>query len=334
MDAQAQPAAPAAPQHTTVIHGDQAVAQVIFAQPDDGRWFRLLNWLVDSGTWAVLEPSEASTLVVLARHASSDGTSLPAMEDLCSQSGLHRASVYRALKSLEKRVVIRKVRGGAYELFPGRPFAGRRQPAPAQPTAPEPPVTLSRGRDWPSHPCNSVSHPRDGLSHRCDPLLRQDKEHDDAETPREGGGGDVILQELEADLAKHGVNRRNVQSLVGTYGVEAVRDSLANALYAKRTGQLRKNVKAYLYWSLSRGMGLYREVANERIAEGGRLIKAAIDAAVHTTDEAAVLNAAFGRADAPLRSGAVEIHELRGLSPRAVIDLLLERARSVQAGAR
>ena len=93
-------ASPDAPRHTTVINSDQPILEVRFAE-DDGTWFRVLNWFIDSGALAGLSPSATKVFLVLLRHASRDRTSLPSRDTLIRDSGLSKSQVYNAIAELE-----------------------------------------------------------------------------------------------------------------------------------------------------------------------------------------------------------------------------------------
>ncbi len=279
----------AATQHTTVIRGDQPVLHVTFAQPDDGRWFRLLNSLIDSGAWGRLSDSACRTLVVLARHASADGTSLPSLATLKEQAGLSKSAVYEALKELAAgdRPLIRKIpTGRAWELFPGRPFARRGLPGRGTPT----PTTPASGRPFLSPQSATVDPPADGRgcqsagagaesaqpdrkSATADLLLRPDLDlvvdrsvFD--ESGDVGVGDDVggVDEEAARRLQQIGVKRVAISDLVRRNGAEAVLTALANTEYKVGVRQIKTTPRQYFFNSLSNRYPLFAEVERQQAA--------------------------------------------------------------------
>lgn len=270
---QPAPAAPAPQQHTTVITGDQPVAQVIFAAPaDDGRWFRLLNSLIDSGAWGRLSDSACRTLVVLARHASADGTSLPAMATLMAQSGLSKSATYEALKELAAgdRPLIRKIpTGRAWELFPGRPFARRGRPGreAAERTPPPGRPFLSAGADPPdggeSAGADKQSAAAEKESATADVLLRRQTQDVVVDTFDD----DDVDAELVRRLEQIGIRRGDVPDLVRRHGLRSVETAAANTEWKRDAREIRTTPRQYFFTALKSGFPLFAEVERKQQRE-------------------------------------------------------------------
>lgn len=312
-----------APRHTTIVNSDQAIAEVNvrFVQEDDGRWFRLLNWLVDSGLWASLPEAGQGVLVVLARHASPDGTSLPSFETLIAQSGKSRSAVYRGLKQLRAVGLIEILPHGAWRIFPGREFAGRRPrdgtPSPTSGTGPPPA----------SHQRDEKSHQRDDPSHQRDVLLRLRNSDDDAETSGAVGGG--VVDEL---VRKDGGNfrREDAQRLLDRHGAERVRDALDSARAAKAKGKLRTGIRQFVCWFLNSGQPLWSEVEDERRRHrerelAGRLNEIVVPRLRSRPGAEQLLTRAFGTVRQTVAAGVITERDLEGGADEA-FDLLLGKA--------
>lgn len=126
------------PQHTTRAYiehaADQRVDITIAPIENDGRWFRVLNWLIDSGVWASLSDHARSMLTVLMRHRGADGLvrfdprAVPSpIEYMGWQAGLSRSGAYRALTILREHPtgLLAVVAPQVWEPLPNRQWAGR-----------------------------------------------------------------------------------------------------------------------------------------------------------------------------------------------------------------
>lgn len=108
-------------------------ATVVFHEHDDGRWFRVLNWLTDSGVWAGMTDAMRSVLIVLLRHRDRGGLARIATAELARQAGLSVRGTQNALKQLsEHPAALLAWHGsggaGAWEPLPERHWAGRASP--------------------------------------------------------------------------------------------------------------------------------------------------------------------------------------------------------------
>lgn len=136
------PAADAAPSppppHTTVISSDQPL-ELRLAQDD--RWFKVLNWLWDSGTWAEITDGQRNVLMTLVRlRDDQSGLSYAPIDDLCRLTGLRRAGVYKILAELVEhpRTLLARCGPSRFRTLPGRTprtrGASRSESAPGQST--------------------------------------------------------------------------------------------------------------------------------------------------------------------------------------------------------
>lgn len=347
----ASPDAPA--RHTTVINSDQAIVEVRFAE-DDGTWFRVLNWFIDSGALAGLSPSATKVFLVLLRHASRDRTSLPSRDTLIRDSGLSKSQVYNAIAELEagdelpREVseryarlgrpparLIRRVPHGAWEVFPDRPFAGRRDgPQAAAPAAP--PVRnsgLPRGGRS-GGPDKSSGGP-ESESGKPDVLKRSEEKRDvvgaTAPPPADDDGVDSLRERLTRK-AEGGLSRREAEDLLAAYPAPRLADALENALYTKKTGKLRGSLRGCIWHYAKQGYGLFEEVRRERakatavspevrLREIMRPRVAAADARTRET-----LQAVYGDERMTLNRRGVTPAELEQLGADEVFDLVVKRA--------
>ena len=314
-----------APQHTTVIRSEQAVASVTFAPPEDGRWFRVLNSVVDRGEWASLSPAASKVLIVLARHAGQDGTSFPDSAAVEAASGLKRSAVYKALAELEREagLIERDAGGRGYRLFPHRPYAAR---LPHRSRGESTSVdNLHELRRKQSTGVDDSSTIVDKKSTSVDsPKSKRDLEGDEEGAPREnrtaresenggGGGGDfrAAMKRLtgEADMSEDEASR-----FIERFGLSMAVDSLDNALWRKRAGKLSGPVKAYAWHAAGKGYGPFREVRAEReaaeVEAAARDLKSILDARL-SRDEAARVAAVFGSCRRAIGFGVVAARDVR-----------------------
>lgn len=121
-------------QHTTIIQTDYAPR--ILVQEDDGRWFKVLNWLFVSRTWAGMTEGPKSVLMPLLHHRRQDGLTLMNVPALADEAGLSIRGTQQALKTLlEHPAALLASHGpGIWEPLPERIWAGR-APACANPAA-------------------------------------------------------------------------------------------------------------------------------------------------------------------------------------------------------
>lgn len=111
-------------EHTTIIRTDYE--PTIIVQQDDGRWFRALNWLNDSGIWAALPPTHKAVMWPLHRHRGPDGLMVQPLSLIGREAGLGRSATYEAIQGLLAHPAGLLARhGSVFIVMPGRTFAGR-----------------------------------------------------------------------------------------------------------------------------------------------------------------------------------------------------------------
>lgn len=325
-------------EHTTVIRSDQQVASVTFAPRDDGRWFRILNSVIDRGEWAALSNAARNVLVVLARYAGQDGTSFPDAAALKSASGLSRSAIYEALGELERNAELigRGPGGRGWVIFPGRTFATRAPQAGARsPSAPADSLHELRRRksarlDEPSATVDESSAPADSPSEfrlRQEDIVVVDHCSTPAEIPTDD---DEFKRGLIERLISEGrFGRMDAQRFVETHGEKQAADALENALYEHRHGRIRKSIRAACWHFATRGMPLFEHVAKELDA------RQAVDAARElreilarhldrrTSDR---VTQVFGNCRRAIAFGAVSVADVRSRSGPEVARLVAEAA--------
>ena len=117
--------------HISVAHGDGAVVTV--RPTDDGRWFQMLHWYIASGAAARLYRAHkaAPLLVQTLCHLRdrSSGLAVAPLEALRPLLGVKDSTIYQAkaaiLRSPDGLATETTPQGWVFQLFPGRPFAGR-----------------------------------------------------------------------------------------------------------------------------------------------------------------------------------------------------------------
>lgn len=336
--------------HLTVINSDQAVVEVRFAEPagvDDGAWFRVLNSFVDSGALAGLSPSATKVFLVLLRHAARDRSSLPSRETIMRLADVSKSQLSFAIAELEARGdlprdverryaklgrrpvrLIRRLPHGAWEVFPDRPFAGRKDTTPGKPpdsgpwenrTSPE------RGVEDPvavtGNPARNVEKP--------DLLLRRREKDVDVD----GGGVAALVAKSRGQLSE-----RDVRAMLAKgHTPEAIGDALSNALWKQPKG-LATNVRAYTWHCLNQGYGLFGEVREAQAKKSCRppaeqlleIMRPRVAQADPATRD--LLANAFGDAAMTIARGGVTPSELVRLGADEVFDLVVARARQRMGG--
>jgi len=324
-------------EHTTVIRSETAVASVTFAPAEDGRWFRMLNSVVDRGEWASLSPAASKVLIVLARHAGPDGTSCPGTAALMSASGLKKTALYKALAELEREagLIERDAGGRGYVMFPNRPFAartGNRQVLSGESANAESLHDLRRRQ---SARADSFSANAEKESANADsPKSKRDLEGDEEGAPRKSqtahdGGGDDFRSAMKRLTGEAGMSSDEASRFIERFGVSMAVDSLDNALWRKRAGKLSGPVKAYAWHAAGKGYGPFREVRQEREAAevdgAARLLKSILDAHL-TRDEAACVAAVFGGCRRAIGLGVLAASDVRTRDGAAVARLVASAA--------
>lgn len=113
----------------------------------DGRWFRVLNAMIDDGTAASLRGDALLVLLTHLRLRESDGRSRITIDELATRLNRHRATIFRAHDQLaaHQPILLLRHADALWEPLPGRHFAGRHSGDPPDSrSAATPPATQSR----------------------------------------------------------------------------------------------------------------------------------------------------------------------------------------------
>lgn len=163
-----EPSAPS--RHTTTITSDSPVRVEVHTECD-GRWFKLLNWLVDGGIVAELHAAAISLLLVYSRFADHAGLSAPADADVLRLSGLSKSGFHKARAELvgHPAGLLRRA-GSAWAVCPGRPFRGLQGVSTPVDKRPPPWTRQSTAVDKSSSPSLPAPH--------SPPALRDDDENE------------------------------------------------------------------------------------------------------------------------------------------------------------
>ena len=117
------------PIHTTLIQ-TEGPHRVTVEPSDDGRWFRVLNWLTQSGIWAALPANQKAVLIPLHQHRSPNGLVLAPLSVIGQEAGLGRSATYDAIQGLLAHPAGLLARQGiALAVLPDRLFVGRPPPS-------------------------------------------------------------------------------------------------------------------------------------------------------------------------------------------------------------
>ncbi len=147
------------PIHTTTIHTETAPTKITVELGGDGRWFKVLNDLIDDGTAAALKGDGLLLLLIHLRHRGPDGFSRLTIDDLCRHSQRHRSTVFRAHDQLQtaKPMLLKRVGDAIWEPFPGREFMGKRSQSCDPPS--RSPATPSRNSATPPQGTRAPNQP-------------------------------------------------------------------------------------------------------------------------------------------------------------------------------
>jgi hypothetical protein len=220
------------PKYTSIIRSDEPIRVEVHP---GGYWFRVFCWVVESGTWARLNPSSRSVYVVLAKHCSGERwLAWPSIATIIRLAGVRRTQVYFAIAELEREGLLkRRNRGGGrqsttYELLdvaetPSLPFPVRHE-VPVRPTGPLPSGVVHPTR--PAHRTRTRSIEQDSLNNNA-----------------------VVVGEL----TKKGVETVAAVELVKRYGEAACRGALK---MAKEQGRGLRNPGGFIRAALERGFAV------------------------------------------------------------------------------
>ena len=112
--------------HTTIIRTDYEPR--IIVQEDDGRWFRVLNCIMDDGTAASLPGEAFFVLMAHLRRRDANGLARWTVDQISKYTKRHRVTVFRAHEALTaaKPMLLKRHSDSVWEPLPGKRFAGQR----------------------------------------------------------------------------------------------------------------------------------------------------------------------------------------------------------------
>jgi hypothetical protein len=325
--------------HTTVIQSD-APFRIEVGAADDGRFFRLLNHLIDSGLWARLSDASRAVLPVYARHANRDGLAWPSVDSLIAASGMKRSACYAAIAELRRLgLLILEAEGGRRQTSTYRVAAVPNRPPRRTEDSPE-----SAQLDTSVRPGGRSVHPGGLPSLYLKKTIEPDELNQTAAAAprtRRLPTPPAPADEHEAAAAllrseEFGFGEREAKALVETGGPRHVRDMVDNVRYLKRAGKLQKTPKRYLRSAIRGGYGLYQEVEAQRMNELYRRLTARLDAVCRprlTGETSELLERAFKDPATTVRRGVLSIEELEDQDDDAVWATLISRAREAATGA-
>lgn len=302
--------------HITCISSDAPV-EIRIDGADDGTWFRVLNWLIDSGVWASLARSEMAVLGVLLRHRNQDGLVLGlSIDHIARLAGLKRSQAYASLAALASHpagLLAHDKRRSLFEPLPGRCWATRRSGAP--PGVHGPPVQrgglLSSGSEN-SPAGRTASRAPDEFS-----LVskRESKTAAAAESARENE-----IAAAAALLIREGLPEPEANRLAASAGYATVRRVVCNADALEARGKLRKR-RSYIALGVRDGYGLFEGAERDAV----RALRT--KASGHVDVTIAELLAARGivGAEGIIKSGLVRVEEVADMDGPQICGLVRAR---------
>lgn len=341
------PTQPAPTLHTAHVTADQPIAgiQVIFGDAADGKYFRVLNALIDQGVWASLTDRARNVLVPLLRHANKDRLAWPSIATLMQATGLRKTAVYDALADLIAAGVLEEVESGTrgrsatYRVLAAATIPPRRnqlndESAAAERDSAVADTVFRRGGISTTYRKKTTEHTNEenetaatGIAARRPAAMR----------PADGFAAAVAL------LRREGFGEREAKRLAELGGYQHVRDMIDNCNVLERRGKLkhgkgRGGRMVYLRNAIRGGWGLYHEVERKRMEELYAPLIARLIAVVRarmTPETEALLSRTFGDAGQTVRRGVLSLEELQGYDDDALWETLLSRAREAdKAGCR
>ena len=301
----------------SVMHGDGAVVTV--RPTDDGRWFRVLNWIIDAGHWANLPDPQRNVLIVLARHRREDGLSAAGIDALCAGSGLARPTAYRALAGLLAHTprILCKHGPELWELFPGRAFAGRRSPGRDSSLSPETPVSGQR------LPALSPSHSPSALRPENKTTTTNDRVSPCAVAGARETDRVVALLEVE------GFDAADARRLVSSSTPAQVRKAIANANELDAGGRL-KNRRGYIARAIRDGWSLFGKVEARAVKALAAKLQPLHQAGTWPLDADTTerINRRWGGGQGIVRAGIVSPEEIEAMDAMELVGVIAARAES------
>lgn len=303
--------------HITCISSDAPV-EIRIDAADDGTWFRVLNWLIDSGVWASLARSEMSLLGVLLRHRNQDGLVLGlSIDHLARLAGLKRSQAYASLAALASHpagLLAHDKRRSLFEPLPGRCWATRRSGAP--PGVHGPPVQrgglLSSG---------SENSPAGRTASRApnEFCLSSNREAKTAAAAAESQRENEIAA-AAALLIREGLPEPEANRLAAAAGYATVRRVVLNADALEARGKLRKR-RSYIALGVRDGYSLFDGAERDAVRALRTKASGHVDASI------AELLTAKGivGAEGIIKSGLVRVEEVADLDGPQICGLLRAR---------
>ncbi len=290
--------------HISVAHGDGAVVTV--KPTDDGRWFRVLNWLVDAGHWSRLTDAQRNVFVVILRHRRTDDKLAPVLlPAICGATGLRESAVYEAVKGLlaHNPPLLRKHAPGLWEPFPQRSFKARPDPTAASIAhkSPDPPGSAVAESSPPWR--NPVQ--QGGLSPSHSPSAQKDQDKEQQQQPISltlEDARDEIAAAAIALARKAGIPEATSLEHLNAHGARKLYNAIVEA--RTRKGAPIRDVSGWVRSALARGYELpdhwamecgRREREARMRGDAANLLRKM--AAAWSGDDMAVILAAFGTAE-------------------------------------
>lgn len=312
--------------HITMISSDEPVA--ISIGGGDGTWFRVLNWLIDSGVWASLSRSELAILGVLLRHRNQDGLVLGlSIEELGRLAGISKSQSYAAIASLRShpaRLLAHDKRCSLFEPLPGRTWAARRSGAPPGLAPPfretvqlsEIPESIPAGRNI-APPLLPVP-----------PLLRSEEKRDQkaaasARLPEPRDPDEERIAAAAALLRREGIEEPEAIALARSAGYETVRRVIANADELAERKQIRSSRRAYIANGVRAGYSLYEPLERKLADELKAKVAGIVDDELR--DELSERDLASSRSI--VRSGLISVAEIRDLAGAEIVKRIAARVK-------
>lgn len=246
--------------HATIEHdASQAVTITVSPSASDGRWFRVLNWLIDSGAWARLTPSQMALLGVLCRFRGDDGFSAVATDDLVRLSGVGRSQTFVAIRDLITAGLLAKRSVGVWHVMPGHDWARRRQSGPP---------------DFESGPLDSLSlpspaHRTASPAHRTTPESQRIPVSFSEETETKTAAADSRRESRKdaaaAALSREGFSKGDIERLLATAHPSIVFEAIASCQALAEKGKLRGQRRGYIQGHIRGTWSLFEAVERRAI---------------------------------------------------------------------
>lgn len=239
-----------------IEHGDSVTISIV--PKDDGRWFRVLNRLIDAEYWALLPDTARNVLIVLARHRGENGLAKADNAALCRGSKLAKSTVHKALVALLEHnpPLIAKHGPDLWELFPGWAFASRRAESPPGDSSLQPENRVSGQRPSPLARSESSVF-----------LSAQQEENKTTTTePRAGARGlSAESSSVVVVLLGEGLSKPDAERIAPTTTMAQVRKAIANANHLAKRGELTSR-RGYIIAAIKGEYSLFAKV-EERAAK-------------------------------------------------------------------